>query len=305
MIKKIGLGLTLAAMIGGLSVVATTPAMAVGTVTALTSSKASVASLETFTISATGTDWTGCVMQLWPGMTTDPFATDATGDISGYYFGTKSRYNGIGSASGLPGSYRLNLYTEACASVTESTTPALSKEVPIAPVNGTGTLSVTLYETYDSATLKATPFTVTTFTGSFDDTDPQFGSRWTLVDPSASADKCGASTTGLPAGITVDETVPSVGGVVPELKFVGTPAAGSKGTYTACLDLYDSSTICEDSYWLVTLEVSDGVPPALADTGMSASESTYAGVAAAALVALGSVFLIVYRRRLSALVNRQ
>jgi hypothetical protein len=304
MIKKIGLGLTLAAMIGGLSVVATTPAMAVGTVTALSSDKASVASLETFTISGTGTDWTGCVWQLRPGQTTDPFASDRSGDISGFFFGTKSYYNGYGTASGLPGSYRLNLYTEACSAVTATTTPAVSTEVQVASVNGAGTLNVTLYETYDSATLQATPFTVTTFTGSFDDTDPQFGSRWTLVDPSASADKCGASTTGLPAGITVDETVPSVGGVVPELKFVGTPAAGSKGTYTACLDLYDSSTICEDSYWLVTLEISDGVPPVLADTGIDASQATYAGVAAAALVALGSVFLIVYRRRIAAGVKR-
>ena len=305
MIRKIGLGVTIAAMIGGLSVVATTPAMAVGTVTALTSSKASVASLETFTIGATGTDWTGCVWQLRPGMDTDPFASDRSGDISGFYFGTKSYYNGYGTGSGLPGSYRLNLYTEACASVTASTTPALSKEVPVAPVNGAGTLSVTLYETYDSATLQATPYTVTTFAGSFDDTDPRFGSRWTLVDPSQSADKCGASTTGLPAGITVDETVPSVGGVAPDLKFVGTPAAGSKGTFTACLDLYDSSTICEDSYWLVTLEVSDGVPPVLPDTGIDKAQATSAGIAAATLVALGSVFLIVYRRRLSALVKRQ
>ena len=304
MIRKIGLGITIAAMIGGLSVVATTPAMAVGTVTALTSSKASVASLETFTISATGTDWTGCVWQLRPGMVTDPFATDATGDISGYYFGTKSFYNGYGTGSGLPGSYRLNLYTEACASVTASTTPALSKEVPITSVNGAGTLNVTLYETYDSATLQATPFTVTTFPGSFDDTS-QFGSHWSLVDPAYSTNYCGASTTGLPTGITVDETVPSVVGVVPALKFVGTPAAGSKGTFTACLDLYDSSTVCEDSYWLVTLEISDGTPPVLADTGSDKSQATSAGIAAAALVALGSVFLIVYRRRLSALVNRQ
>ncbi len=304
MIRKIGLGITIAAMVGGLSVVATTPAMAVGTVTALTSSKASVASLETFTIGATGTDWTGCVWQLRPGMDTDPFASDRSGDISGFYFGTKSYYNGYGTGSGLPGSYRLNLYTEACASVTASTTPALSKEVPITPVNGAGTLNVTLYETYDSTTLQATPYTVATFPGSFDDTS-QFGSHWSLVDPSNSAAYCGASTTGLPTGITVDETVPSVVGVAPELKFLGTPAAGSKGTFTACLDLYDSSTICEDSYWLVTLEVSDGVPPVLPDTGIDKSQATSAGIAAAALVALGSVFLIVYRRRLSAPGKRQ
>jgi hypothetical protein len=304
MIKKIGLGLTLAAMLGGLSVVATAPAMAVGTVTALTSSKASVASLETFTISGTGTDWTGCVWQLRPGQTTDPFASDRSGDISGFYFGTRSYYNGYGTGTGLPGSYRLNLYTQACASVTASTTPALSKEVPVTPVNGAGTLSVTLYETYDSATLQATPYTVQTFPGSFDDTS-QFGSHWSLVDPVIAADKCGVATTGLPAGITVDETVPSVSGVAPELKFVGTPAAGSKGTFTACLDLYDASSVCDDSYWLVTLEVSDGVPPVLSDTGLDASQAIYAGVAAATLVALGSVFLIVYRRRLSPLVKRQ
>ena len=303
MIRKIGLGITIAAMVGGLSVVATTPAMAVGTVTALTSDKASVASLETFTIGATGTDWTGCVWQLWAGMTTDAFAYDANGDISGRYFGTKSDYNGYGSGSGLPGSYRLNLYTESCSSVTASTTPALSKEVSISNVNGAGTLSVTLYETYDSSTLQATPYTVTTFTGSFDDTG-QYGSHWSLVDPSISIENCGATTTGLPAGITVDDKVPSVVGA-PELKFLGTPAAGSKGTYTACLDLYDGSTVCEDSYWLVTLEVSDGVPPVLPDTGIDKSQATSAGIAAAALVALGSVFLIVYRRRLSALVNRQ
>jgi hypothetical protein len=124
-----------------------------------------------------------------------------------------------------------------------------------------------------------------------------------LVDPLIEADYCGVTTTGLPAGITVDETVPSVVGP-PPLKFVGTPAAGTKGTYTACLDLYDSATVCEDSYWLVTLEISDGVPPVLADTGIDASQATYAGVAASALVALGSVFLIVYRRRLSAVVKR-
>jgi len=304
MIKKIGLGLTLAAMVGGLSIVAATPAMAAGTVTAITSSKASVASLETFTISGTGTDWTGCVWQLRPGQTTDPFASDKSGDISAFFFGTKSYYNGYGTASGLPGSYRLNLYTEACASVTESTVPALSKEVPVANVNGAGTLNVTLYETYDSATLQATPFTVTTFTGSFDDTS-QFGSHWSLVNPLIEADYCGASTTGLPTGITVDETVPSVVGEVPALKFIGTPAAGSKGTFTACLDLYDSSTVCEDSYWLVTLEISDGTPPVLAETGIDESQASSVGIAAAVLVALGSVFLIVYRRRLSALVNRQ
>jgi len=304
MIKKIGLGLTLAAMIGGLSVVATTPAMAVGTVTALSSDKASVASLETFTISGTGTDWTGCVWQLRPGQTTDPFASDRSGDISAFFFGTKDYYNGYGTASGLPGSYRLNLYTEACAAVTESTVPAVSTEVQVASVNGAGTLNVTLYETYDSATLQASPYTVTTFAGSFDDTDPRFGSKWMLVDPLVEAEYCGVTTTGLPAGITVDETVPSVVGP-PPLKFVGTPAAGTKGTYTACLDLYDSATVCEDSYWLVTLEISDGVPPVLADTGIDASQATYAGVAASALVALGSGFLIVYRRRLSALVNRQ
>ena len=170
-------------------------------------------------------------------------------------------------------------------------------------MNGAGTLSVTLYETYDSSTLQATPYTVTTFTGSFDDTG-QYGSHWSLVDPSISIENCGATTTGLPAGITVDDKVPSVVGA-PELKFLGTPAAGSKGTYTACLDLYDGSTVCEDSYWLVTLEVSDGVPPVLPDTGIDKSQATSAGIAAAALVALGSVFLIVYRRRLSALVNRQ
>jgi hypothetical protein len=302
MIKKIGLGLTLAAMIGGISVVATTPAMAVGTVTALTSSKASVASLETFTISGTGTDWTGCVEKLKPGQTTDPFALDASGDISGMYFHDYSCYNGVGSGSGLPGSFRLNLYTQSCSSVTPSTTPALSKEVPIASVHGAGTLNVTLYETYDSATLQATPYTVETFPGSFDDIG-QFGSTWTLVDPLIEAEYCGVATTGLPAGITVDESVPSVLGP-PPLKFLGTPAAGSKGTFTACLDLYDSASVCEDSYWLVTIEVSDGVPPVLADTGSDASQATYAGVAAAALVALGSVLLIVYRRRIAAEVKR-
>jgi hypothetical protein len=302
MIKKIGLGLTLAAMVGGLSVVATAPAMAVGTVTALTSSKASVASLETFTISGTGTDWTGCVWQLRPGQTTDPFASDRSGDISGFYFGTKSYYNGYSTSSGLPGSYRLNLYTQACASVTASTTPALSKEVAITPVHGAGTLNVTLYETYDSATLQATPYTVETFPGSFDDIG-QFGSTWTLVDPLIEAEYCGVTTTGLPAGITVDDSVPSVLGP-PPLKFVGTPAAGSKGTFTACLDLYDSASVCEDSYWLVTLEVSDGVPPVLSDTGLDAPQATYASVAAAALVALGSVLLVVYRRRIATVVKR-
>jgi LPXTG-motif cell wall-anchored protein len=277
--------------------------MAVATVTALTSSKASVASLETFTISGTGTDWTGCVWQLRPGETTDQFATDASGDISGRFFGTKSYYNGYGTGSGLPGSYRLNLYTEACASVTESTVPALSKEVPVTPVHGAGTLNVTLYETYDSATLQATPYTVQTFPGSFDDTG-RFGSKWSLVDPVIAADYCGVATTGLPAGITVDETVPSVSGEAPALKFVGTPAAGSKGTFTACLDLYDASIVCADSYWLVTLEVSDGVPPVLPDTGIDKSQATSAGIAAAALVALGSVFLIVYRRRIATVVKR-
>ena len=301
--KKLSIGLALASVVGAMSVGVASPSFAAGTITALSVDKTSVASGEDFTISSTGTDWNGCLAQVRPGDTTDPFAYDATGDVS-FYFGVKSRWNGIGTASGLPGYYSLRLYSGSCATITQGvTTPAFEITVNIAPVNGAGNVDVTLYETYDSSTLEATPYTYPTMAGSFDGS----ASGWSEVDAASAADYCGAGITGLPAGVTVDETYSPGGGVAPLLKFSGTPAAGSKGTYTTCLDLYDGDTICEDSYWIATIVVSDGVPPApkLANTGVDQSQATATSLVATGILALGVVIMIAYRRGLGAVVTRK
>jgi hypothetical protein len=294
--------LALATVVGALSVGVASPAFATGTVTALSVDKTSVASLETFTISSTGTDWTGCVAKIDPGETIDQFPYDANYDISNV-FGQKTSWNGYGTASGLPGIYSIRLYSGSCASITQGvTTPAFEITVNVAPVNGAGTVDVTLYQTYDSSTLEATPYTYPTMAGSFDGSF----SGWHEVTYDV-AGTCGAGITGLPAGVTVDATYSPGGGVAPLLKFSGTPAAGSKGTYTTCLDLYDGDTICEDSYWIATVVVSDGVPPApkLANTGVDQSQATATGVVAAGILALGALLVIAYRRRLGAVVTRK
>ena len=215
----------------------------------------------------------------------------------------KSQWNGIATASGLPSDYSIRLYSGSCATIQQGvTTPAFEITVNIAPVNGAGTLDVTLYETYDSSTLEATPYTYPTMAGSFDGST----SGWSERDAAYSADYCGAGITGLPAGVTVDETYSPGGGVAPLLKFSGTPAAGSKGTYTACLDLYDGDTICEDSYWIATITVSDGVPPApkLANTGADTKQMVVSGAVASSILMLGAVFVAAYRRRVAVTAKR-
>lgn len=301
--KKLSLGLALATVVGAMSVGVASPAFAAGTITALTVDKTSVASGEDFTISSTGTDWTGCVAKVDPGETTDQFPYDASYDISGA-LGQQSSWNGYGTASGLAGIFSIRLYSGSCATVTQGvTTPAFEITVNVAPVNGAGEVDVTLYETYDSSTLEATPYTYPTMAGSFDAAT----SFWSEIDAAYSAGKCGAGITGLPTGVTVDETYSPGGGVAPLLKFKGTPAAGSKGTYTTCLDLYDGDTICEDSYWIATIVVSDQAPPApkLANTGVDQSQLTATGVVAAGILSLGAVLVIAYRRRLGAVVTRK
>ncbi len=299
--KKLSIGLALATVVGALSVGVASPAFAAGTITALTVDKSSVASLETFTISSTGTDWSGCIESYNPGSVTPNMAYTASGDISGD-LGTKSFWNGRSTTSGAPDEFRLKLYSDPCAALTPVSTPAFEVSVHVLPPHGAGTVDVTLYETYDSATLEATPYTYPTMTGSFDGST----SGWSEVTYDA-AGRCGAGITGLPAGVTVDETYSPGGGVAPLLKFKGTPAAGSKGTYTTCLDLYDGDTICEDSYWIATIVVSDQAPPApkLANTGVDQSQATATGVVAMGILALGVVLVIAYRRRLGAVVTRK
>jgi hypothetical protein len=294
--KKLGMGVAIATIAAAMSAGLATPAFAAGTVTALSVDKTSVASGETFTISATGTDWNGCVARIDPGETTDQFPYDASYDIS-YLFGQESVWNGYGTASGLPGVYAVRLYSGLCATVTQGvTTPAFEITVNVAPVNGAGSVDVMLYETYDSSALEVTAYSYPTMAGSFDGST----SGWSEVLYSPE-DYCGPGITGLPAGVTVDETYSPGGGVAPLLKFSGTPAAGSKGTYTTCLDLYDGDTICQDSYWIASITVSDGVPPApkLADTGADTQQMVVSGAVAASILMLGAVFVAAYRRRVA------
>ena len=298
--RKLGFGLAVAIVATGLSTVIATPAFATGTVSSLTVDKTSVASNETFTISATGTDWNGCFARVSPGHDVDQFAYDVSGDIS-YNFGEKSWWNGYGSASGLSDGYSVRLYSAACASVTQgTTTPDFEVTVHVAPVHGAGSVNVTLYETYDSATLASTPYDYPTMSGSFDGAS----SGWSELDPSVWDQYCGAGITGLPAGVSVDQTYSPGGGVPAALKFTGTPAAGAKGTYTTCLDLYDGDSICEDSYWIATIEVSDGVPT-LPSTGLDEESVDTVGISAAGIVALGAVFVVAYRRRSVSIVKHR
>jgi LPXTG-motif cell wall-anchored protein len=299
--KKLSIGLALATVVGAMSVGVASPAFAAGTITALTVDKTSVASGEDFTISSTGTDWTGCVAKVDPGETTDQFPYDASYDISGA-LGQQSSWNGYGTASGLAGIFSIRLYSGSCATVTQgATTPAFEITVNVAPVNGAGEVDVTLYETYDSSTLEATPYSYPAMTGSFDGST----SGWSEVVYTPEA-RCGAGITGLPAGVTVDQTYSPGGGVAPLLKFSGTPAAGSKGTYTTCLDLNDGDSICEHSYWIATITVSDGVPPApkLANTGADSQQMVVSGAVAASILLLGAVFVVAYRRRVAVTAKR-
>jgi hypothetical protein len=313
--KKIGIGVAIATIAAAMSAGLVTPAFgadpvdpptggggggASNTITALTADKASVVSMETLTISATGTDWTGCVASQVPGQIA-PYTFDAAGSIS-WQLGAKKLWNGRGTASGIQGNYFLALYSGACSTVTVGTTVAVFEvSVPVAPVNGTGALDITLYENYDSSTLEATPYTYPELDGRFDGST----SGWSEVTSNVE-NYCGPGITGLPAGVTVDATYSPGGGVAPLLKFSGTPAAGSKGTYTTCLDLYDGDTICDDSYWIATITVSDGAPPApkLADTGADSKQMVVSGAVAASILMLGAVFVAAYRRRLAVTAQR-
>jgi LPXTG-motif cell wall-anchored protein len=92
----------------------------------------------------------------------------------------------------------------------------------------------------------------------------------------------------LPAGITVDDTY-SANGEEPQLTLLGSPAAGSEGTYKTCVSLTDGYV---GSYAWVNITVTAATLPA---TGIDASALGL--IVLGALVAMGIGAGFVVRRR--------
>lgn len=113
-----------------------------------------------------------------------------------------------------------------------------------------------------------------------------------------------APSTSLPAGVTFETVHRLESGTAPSYRFVGTPEAGTAGTYSLCLHVTDGPdytctslevSLCALSdapgaYALLTLTVE----PALASTGApNQSGGIWLGIGAAAVVILGITLIVI------------
>ncbi len=98
----------------------------------------------------------------------------------------------------------------------------------------------------------------------------------------------------LPAGLSIDGTV-SAPGVVPGLTILGTPAAGTAGTYLVCLTRFDTNGGRVGA--LVTITVVDPVVAELAATGVDGMQDGVLAGGAALLALIGAAAFVLVRRR--------
>jgi hypothetical protein len=107
----------------------------------------------------------------------------------------------------------------------------------------------------------------------------------------------------LPAGLLLDST-PTASGIEPMLSVSGTPAAGTAGTYTVCVELVESRPV-DHAFGYQTIVIAAPPVPELAKTGTNAVTGFGAGLGSRAALAIGAGTLLLARRRMAFLTTQR